>query len=390
MKILLVHNHYQQKGGEDLVFESETSLLSRHKHQIMKWTKDSQHISEMSRLCVVTQTLWSSLSKQELVSILSDSKFDIVHFHNTFPLVSPSSYYACKEFGIPVVQTLHNYRLLCPSANFFRDGKSCEDCLGKSLLWPSIIHACYHDSRSHTAIVTTMLLIHRLLRTWQEKIDIYIALTDFARRKFSCGGLPEDKIVVKPNFVYPDPGVGHTKENYVLFMGRLSEEKGISTLLRAWQDLEGIKLKIVGNGPMKDEVQEYVNRKKLVGVEVLGRRTREEGIALIQRARLLVFPSECYETFGRVMIEAFACGVPVIASRLGAMEEILEDGRTGLHFNIGEPGDLASKVEWAWIHPEAMVEMGSEARIEYETKYNGERNYQMLIDIYNKAKKILF
>ncbi|MGQ9873581.1 glycosyltransferase family 4 protein [Leptodesmis sp.] len=214
-------------------------------------------------------------------------------------------------------------------------------------------------------------------------MDVYIALTEFARQKFIEGGLPAEKIAIKPNFTYPDPGPGDRSGNYVLFVGRISREKGVRTLVQAWQKLRGVPLKVVGDGPLMGEMQ----RARSEGLEILGWRSHDEVLALIKSARFLVFPSEWYEGFPLTIAEAFACGVPVIASRLGAMAEIVEDGRTGLLFNLGDAEDLAAKVEWAWANPDTMREMGREARQKYEQKYTAERNYQMLMEIYEIVRE---
>jgi glycosyltransferase involved in cell wall biosynthesis len=230
-----------------------------------------------------------------------------------------------------------------------------------------------------------MVSVHHWLRTWCEQVDIYVVLSEFARRKFVEGGIPPEKIVVKPNFVHPDPGVRNGNAGYALFVGRLSPEKGIGTLLRAWQCLSRVPLKIVGDGPLMHEVQGCIYTQKIKGVEVLGQRTQEEVISMIKGARFLVFPSECYETFGRVIVEAFACGVPVVASRLGAIAEVVEDGRTGLLFAPGDATDLASKIHSLFEYREKGEEMGRNARNEYETKYTHELNYEMLLGIYERA-----
>lgn len=218
-------------------------------------------------------------------------------------------------------------------------------------------------------------------------MDIFVALTEFARQKFIHGGLAEDSIVVMPNFVSPDPGAREDKGIYALFAGRLSPEKGILSLLQAWQSLQGIALKIVGDGPLMNEVCIFIRSRKLTNVEVLSRLGGGETIASIKRAYCLILPSECYETFGRVAIEAFACGVPVIASRLGAIAEIVDHGRTGLLFAPGDSNDLATKVEWAWRHEREARRMGTEARKEYELKYTAEQNYKTLMSIYERAIK---
>lgn len=384
-KVLLVHNRYQQAGGEDAVFAAEAALLRQHGYEVVQYIEDNQDISKMSRFAVAAQTVWSRPSQHRLLKILRDFEPNIAHFHNTFLLVSPSAYYACREAGVPVVQTLHNYRLLCPAATFFRDGRVCENCLGKTPPWPGVLHGCYRESRSQTTVVTAMLAVHRWLKTWQKQVDIYIALTEFSRSKFIDGKFPAGKIVVKPNFFHPDPGVKEGDGNYALFVGRLSPEKGVQTLLRAWQGLTGIPLKIVGDGPLMHEVQAFVHREKLELVEVMGRCARDNVSALMKEARFLVFPSEWYEGFPVTIAEAFACGVPVVASRLGAMVEIVEKGRTGLHFTPGDTDDLSAMVKWAFTHPKEMGKMGRSARQEFEAKYTADRNYEMLINIYRLA-----
>ncbi|GAP62436.1 hypothetical protein ARMA_0859 [Ardenticatena maritima] len=320
--------------------------------------------------------------------LIRERKPDVAHFHNTFLMISPAAYYACQEEGVPVVQTLHNYRLICPGALLMREGRVCEECVGRTAPWPSVMHGCWRGSRLQTSVVAAMLMVHRAMKTWSEQVDIYIALTDFARRKFIEGGLPAEKIVVKPNFVDPDPGVGRHEGNYALFVGRLSPEKGMHTLLRAWRMLKDVPLKIVGDGPLRAEVEAFIGREGLTEVEVLGRKAREDVFCLMQKARVLVFPSECYENFPVSVAEAFACGLPVIASRLGAIAEIVEDGRTGLLFNPNDPEDLAVTVEWAWTHSEKLAEMGREARRAYEEKYTAERNYALLMDIYAQARQM--
>ena len=385
MKTMAVHNYYQQPGGEDAVFAAEVELLRRYGHEVAEYREDNRSISGMDRLSLGLQTIWSRSSRRSLLRTLHGAGFDLAHFHNILPLISPSAYAACRDAGVPVVQTLHNYRLLCPAATFYRDGHACEDCLGKTPPWPAVLHACYRDSRAQTTVVATMLTVHRWLETWQEQVDVYVALTRFARKKFIEGGLPPEKVVIKPNFVHPDPGRGEGNGGYVLFVGRLSSGKGVRTLLHAWRWLKGIPLKIIGDGPLIDEVRSFLKTYELDGVERLGQRESQAVIRMMKAARFLVLPSASYEGFPMTIGEAFACGVPVIAAGLGAMAELIGDRQTGLHFAAGDPEDLAAKIEWAWTHPEEMKAMGREARLEYETKYTAERNYEMLIDIYQTA-----
>jgi glycosyltransferase involved in cell wall biosynthesis len=229
-----------------------------------------------------------------------------------------------------------------------------------------------------------MLSFHRLLKTWSDEVDLYLALSDHARSKFIEGGLPAHKIMVKPNFVHPDPGERECQGEYMLFVGRLSPEKGLRTLLRAWQIVGDIPLRIIGDGPLMRECVETIHREHLHSVEVTGQLSLHEVLFTMKRARCLLVPSECCEGPMNIL-EAFACGVPVTASCLGAMAEMVDAGRTGLHFEPGNPEDLASKVEWAWNHPALLFEMGKEARKEFLEKYTADQNYSHLMQAYEFA-----
>lgn len=391
LKVVLGHNYYQIPGGEDEALRRDRDLLRSAGHQVKEFIR---HNNEITRSNIVTnirlaaKTVWSEDSRKAMLQFLKDEKPDIVHFHNTFPLISPSVYYACRAAGVPVLQTLHNPRLFCPGGSLARNHQVCEDCKGKTVPWPAVLHACYRQSRSESGVLAAMLAIHWQLRTWQDLISIYIVSTPFYRQKFVEAGFPADKIVVKPHFV-EDPRVARRPGDYALFVGRLAAEKGVPTLLRAWNKLSHIPLKIRGEGPLLPDVEELARRSRGT-VVVLPRLDRRGLNELMSRARFLIWPSEgYYETFGYVAVEAFACGVPVIASKTGVAEEIVQDHRTGLHFIAGDPEDLAAKATWAWAHTAEMEEMGRTARAEYEAKYTPQRNYLMLMDIYSRAMSIM-
>jgi glycosyltransferase involved in cell wall biosynthesis len=384
MKILAVHNRYQRPGGEDQVFVDETALLETRNHRVLRYEVHNDQVKQVNRLILAKDTVWNTSAYRELGALIRRERPDVVHFHNTLPLVSPAGYYAARAEGVPVIQTLHNYRLLCPVALFFRDGRVCEDCMGKAVPWPGVVHRCYRGSRTASGVIATMLTVHRALRTWTEMVDVYVALTEFARKKFIEGGLPAEKIVVKPNFVAPDPGRGQGGGGYALFVGRLAPEKGTGTMLAAWNRLgTRISLKIVGDGPLRDQVVEAAATQS--NVEWLGHRSVADVHALMGKADMLVFPSQWYETFGRVAAEAFAAGTPVIAANIGAVAELVEHGRTGLKFRTGDPEDLVTQVEWALSHPTELRSMREEVRAEFEAKYTAERNYRTLMEIYEAA-----
>jgi glycosyltransferase involved in cell wall biosynthesis len=384
MKILAVHNRYQRPGGEDQVFVDETTLLETRNHRVLRYEVHNDQVKQTNRLALAKDTVWNTSAYRELGALIRRERPQVVHFHNTLPLVSPAGYYAARAEGVPVIQTLHNYRLLCPVALFFRDGRVCEDCMGKAVPWPGVVHRCYRGSRTASGVIATMLTVHRALRTWTEMVDVYVALTEFARNKFIEGGLPAGKIVVKPNFVAPDPGRGQGGGGYALFVGRLAPEKGTETMLAAWDRLgTKIPLKIVGDGPLRDLVVEAAARQS--NVEWLGHRPVEDVHALMGKADMLIFPSQWYETFGRVAAEAFAAGTPVIAANIGAVAELVEHGRTGLKFRPGDPEDLVTQLEWALSHSAELRGMREEVRAEFEAKYTAERNYRALMEIYEAA-----
>ena len=309
----------------------------------------------------------------------------MVHIHNTFMMISPSVHWACRQANVPVVQTLHNVRLCCPDAKFYRNDRVCEECATHSL-WRGILHKCYRDSRAASAAVVLMLAIHRSLGTWTQTVACFIALTEFARQKFIAGGLPRDRIAVKPNFVSPDPGRREETGDYAIFLGRLSPEKGVKTLVSAWKQLGfSIPLVIIGEGPLRCEMESQVISSSLNSVSFRGQVSREEALGAVKKARFLVLASECYENFPMSIAEAFACGTPVICSQLGAMEELVCDGRTGLHFKAHDSEDLAAKCEWAWNHPNELKAMSICARQEYESKYTAGKNYASLMAIYARA-----
>jgi glycosyltransferase involved in cell wall biosynthesis len=392
MKILLVHNSYQQPGGEDVVFEQERQMLETAGHIVLTYRRSNWDVADyvgFRRIELAGRAIWNRDVRQHFAKLLAQEKPDLVHVHNTFVIVSPSIFSACHEAGVPVVQTLHNYRLYCPAATFFRDGHSCEECVEHSL-WRGVAHSCYRDSRAATAAVALMLAVHRQRQTWTQDVDCYIALTQFARNKFVQAGLPAGKVFVKPNFVYPDPCARPKGDgDYALFAGRLSPEKRVSTMLAGWHRLRkfGIPLVIIGGGPQLEQMKKEAHCLGLTSVDFLGQMSRDQTLAAMQGARFLVFPSEWFENFPVTIAESFACGVPVVCSRMGAMQEIVEDHRTGLHFTVGDAADLAEKVGWAWYHPEDMRSMGCEARCEYETKYTAERNYPMLMEIYQRTMR---
>jgi glycosyltransferase involved in cell wall biosynthesis len=386
MRILLIHNYYQQPGGEDQVFAAEAEMLEARGHQVLRHTVHNDAISGMASHRVAMATLWNAEQRRVLGRLIRQERPALAHFHNTFPLISPSAYSIAKRHGVAVVQTLHNYRLLCLNGLLLRDGKVCRECVGKALPWPGVRHACYRTSVAASGVTAAMLVLHRALGTWKRCIDRFIALTEFGKQEMVAGGLPAERIAVKPNFASAAPDVRKNGSgSFALFVGRLTPEKGITTLLRAWQRSADLlpPLKIVGDGPCMAEARERAAA--LPGVELTGALPQSGVQALMREAAMLVVPSEWLEGEPRTVIEAYACGTPVVASRIGTLETLIEDGVTGVHFRPGDADDLAAKVRWCAANPARLQAMRAAARAEYERKYTPEINYELLMSIYGDA-----
>ncbi|MDF5720865.1 MAG: glycosyltransferase [Rhizonema sp. PD37] len=390
MNILIVHNCYKLAGGEDAVVQAEAKLLKSHGHEVLVLEVDNDSIVGIwGKAKAAISAIYSPGSRSLVSDAIAKHQPDIVHVHNFFPLLSPAVYDACLNAKVPVVQTLHNYRLTCPKAMLFRDGQVCEDCVGKSIPIPGVLHGCYRGSSTQTAAVAAMLSVHHWRGTWQNRVNAYITLTNFQKNKMVQGGLPSAKIHVKPNFIFAPDFLWEQTQlgNYALFVGRLSEEKGVATLIEAYaQGHLSIPLKIVGDGPISETLRQQVQTAGLGdAIAFLGRQDKATVLELMQNAQFLVFPSIWYEGFPLTIAEAFACGLPVIAPQLGSMAEIVEDGITGLHFKVGNSADLAAKIRWATTHPESMIPMRKHAHSVYKAKYTPEANYQMLMKIYQQV-----
>ncbi len=378
MKVLLVHNHYQQPGGEDQVFAAEMEVLRSRGEDVRAYTTHNDRIASMSGVTLAAATVWNHRVFRELSALMEEFRPDLVHCHNTFPLISPAAYSAARRAGIPVIQTLHNFRLLCVNGLFLRQGRSCELCLRRRMKWPGILHRCYRGSARASAVVAGMIGVHRWRGTWAREVDTYIAMTEFSRSKFVAGGLPAHRIMVKPNFLPRDPGPGAHQGGFALYVGRLSPEKGIESLVRHWSELApGVPLRVIGSGPL-----EWLASTRLPGVEWLGWQPHDRVLAAMKDAGFLVFPTECYENFPMVVLEAMASGLPVVASRRGSLPEIVRDGVTGVLVPSGRAEDWAEALRRVTADPDASRILGREARAVFQRSYTPESGYRGLMEVY--------
>jgi glycosyltransferase involved in cell wall biosynthesis len=387
MKILSVHNRYLQRGGEDASREAEEQLLLDHGHDVIRFEADNREIKTLGTWRTALRTVWSGPAYAAISDLIRRQHPDVMHVQNFFPLLSPSVYYAARRLNVPVVQSLRNYRTICSNSQFLRDQRPCEDCLGKTIPWPGVLHRCYRQSRAGSAVVCAMLSLHNLRRTWHNQVTLNIALTRFARDKFIQAGWDPERVIVKPNFLLHDPGQGTGERCGVLFVGRLSPEKGLQTLISAWSKwCPDEPLRIVGDGSGRSQVEKWA--KSMPTVEYMGERSGDEVLAYMKTAKLLIFPSIWYETFGRTIMEAFATGTAVVASRIGAPAELVEEGKTGWHFAPGDPADLVRVLHSALSDPAQWQAAGQRARKTYEALYTATSNYESLMRIYSKAIKL--
>lgn len=387
MKVLLVHNRYQQRGGEDAVVDAESRLLAANGIDVQRFDADNDAIQGLVTKIQVSlgQFGLPTAAQSRFSEALAAFQPNVVHVHNWFPTLSPSLFNICSRANVPVVHTLHNYRLLCVNATLFRDGHVCEDCIGTTLRTPGILHSCYRDSAAGSAVATAGMLTHWSLGTWNRSIDCFIALTEFARLKMIEGGLSSEKVVVKPNFIDPDPGAGQGRGGYFLFVGRLTEEKGFRVLLECWKNGQDLpKLKIAGSGPLENEVRDAVAT--MPNVEWLGARSSEEVLELMADASALLCPSQWYEGMPRVVIESLAVGTPVIASSIGCYPEMIVDGENGSLFPTGDAVALRDRLRHL-LQGNSLSTMRANARRSYQSNYTGDKNFSLLLNLYRSVLK---
>ena len=401
MKIIQVHNYYKQTGGEDVVVKAELELLQSKGNTVVTYYKNNEDICGLvSKVQTAFKTLWNHAVYKEFVKLLQDERPDVVHCHNAFPLISPSIYWACSKENIPIVQTIHNYRLLCLNALLLLKDKSdkyniCERCVKKSFKFPGIINRCYKNSFFGSLVLAKMLYIHKLIGTWNNKIDKYVVLTDFQKEKFIKAGLPNEKITVKPHFIKvleAEKSFDDNYGDYAVYVGRLSKEKGCDIAIKAWKllkeksDSDLIKLLIVGDGEEKENLEKLADNLGIQSsVLFLGKQPYTKVLSLLQNSKCLIMPSICYESFGLTIIEAFSCGCPVIASDSGNTASIIDNNQNGLLFSMGNHQDLYTKLNTLLTNNELSKRISTNAKKSFEQKYCEDTNYEQLIKIYDSA-----
>lgn len=387
--VLIVHNYYQIPGGEDTVVENEKKMLIENGHKVILYTRHNDEIKSnniLKKFLLPFETIFSLKTYKDIKRIIREEKIEIVHVHNTLPLISPSVYYAARSCKIPAIQTLHNFRLLCPAATFVRNDKICEKCLEKSL-FSAVKYKCYRNSFLQSSIISMNIAIHRFIGTYK-RINGYIALTEFNKKKFE-NLIDSKKIFIKPNFsnFNDDKSLKLDNRRYFLYLGRVDKIKGLEVILRAWKNIKEEELYIVGTGPYEENVKEYVAKNNMSNVKLLGFKRKDEVIAIIKNAKAIIIASQWYEGFPMTIVESFSLGVPVIAGDIGNMSSIIEHSANGLLFKYNDHEELRKQVE-VFSNGNIMRKLSIGAKESFDKKYCKEINYNILLKVYNDVGAI--
>lgn len=391
LNILMLHNYYQHSGGEDVSMATEAEILCQagHNVELLTWHNDViKSMSTLEKLNMFWKTTWNPNSKHQVYEKLRSFKIDLMHVQNFFPLVSPSVYSSAHQLDIPVVQHLRNFRLGCLNSYLYRDGKVCEACVGRNP-WRGVVYRCYRNSLPTSLSLWQMITVHRFRRTWHHDVNAFITPSKFSAEKLSELGIPSNKLYIKPNFIEDPLGTGkippYPKAPTFLFIGRLSPEKGVLELLKSWKLLQKTdwELWVVGDGPMRVDLEKYCQECCLHNVKFWGYCSKAKTMEILQKSSAILVPSHWYETFGRVVIEAFACGRAAIVSNLGALAELVVEGATGFKVPYASEQDWVDRLLWCGEHMTDIAQMGQQARQVYLKQFTPKMNYQRLSEIYS-------
>lgn len=388
MKILLIHNFYQQFGGEDAVALAEQRLLEQQAEDVVVYSRHNDDIKSYgvaAKAKFGVETIFSRRTNHEIREVVRRCQPDVAYVHNVFPLISPAVYHALHALRVPTVQVIHDFRFLCPNGWFYTQGRVCERCKSGQY-WNAVRRRCYRGSYLLSALYATAVGANRLAGIF-DKITAFICLTEFAKHKLVEARIPERKIFIRPNFLdatttTPTPGQGH----HVVYLGRLSAEKGVWTLVRAFEQLPDVTLKIVGTGPLEAALHAYVRERHLTNVHFAGFQQGAEKQALLRESVGTVVPSEWYENFPVVVLEAYAAGKPVIGANIGSLPYVIENERSGLLFEVGNPRSLADKVRELVNDPAKRAAMENYARTLVDNKYSPRESYRTLKTIFTQVQ----
>ena len=391
MRVMLVHNRYRSvaPSGETAVVEREGKALSDLGHEVIWFERSSdeiEHWSKAKKAMLPARMIWSQEAHRDLAAALREHRPDVVHVHNTFPLLSPSILYACRDARVPVVTSIHNKRLMCANGAFFRNGTVCHDCADGSAL-QGVVHGCYRGSRAASASVVLATSVHR--RSWRSLVSAYIFASASQRGLLTGLGLAPDRVFVKHHVIPRKEMLNVERGPNVMYAGRLEEAKGVRVLMAGWDSYRrrsgeaGLGLVIAGGGELQPEVDAWASTRP--SVDMVGRVDDARFAELMSSARAILLPSTCEETFGLVVVEAMAAGSPPIAAAHGALAELITPGVDGMLFRPGDPEALALAIADVEAHPERYELYGAQARETYEKQFDPDRIMEQLLEIYRFA-----
>jgi glycosyltransferase involved in cell wall biosynthesis len=394
MKVLILHNAYPHPGGEDTVVANEIAMLNRHGYEVVPCIVPTEESGILSLIRCGLSAVWNPFAYKRLKTLVKNEKPDIVHCHNAYPLLSPSVFAACHAAGVPVVQTVHNYRHICPAGGFFRDGHVCEKCLGKKFPYPIFIHRCYRNNWIASAVPAMATYVQRVRKTFERDVDAIIALNTFAKDKLTTGGLPAERIVIKPNFcprsVARDlPPHSEDHPFTICFAGRLSIDKGVKVLLKAWTGFveslpdvqkKNVRLLLAGGGELQPHVHETAALHP--SIVCMGTLSHDATMEMIEQADCLVCPSIWFEGMPMTLLEAFSKGRPVISSAIGGLPDMVQHETNGLLFTPGDATQLQRCINTLHSSETLLRDMGKNALRIYEEYYSEEANFPLLEKIY--------
>ena len=387
-KILIVHNYYQYSGGEDTVVANEKRLLEENGHKVLLYTRHNKELKSMNLLkktFLPFVTIFNPRSYLDIKKIIRKEKIDIVHVHNTLGLISPSVYYAALKMNVPVIQTIHNFRLICPGATFYREGHICEDCVNKGLHC-AVINKCYRNSRIQTMVCVVNTLLHR--HTGIMKKINYIVLTKFNYSKLMQSGIIcPSHIFIKPNFSFDNKYVKIPVEfeHFYLFVGRIEEIKGIKVLIQAFSKLKNKNLIVVGDGPLFAKTSEYLVKHKIENIKMFGKLEHEKTMFLIKKAQAVILPSQVYEGFPMTLVEAFSVSTPMIVSDIGNLGYLIKNGDNGIKFTYNSVNSLINAVDE--FEQSDINRLKKNSYITYLNNYSPNANYTILKSIYDSISR---
>lgn len=390
LKVLIVHNQYQLAGGEDTVAENEGNLLKEHGHEVFYYLRNNKEILKMNflqKILSAVSTIFSIKAYRDIRKIIKEHDIDVVHVHNTVPLISCSAYYAAKSLKCVLVQSIHNMRMVCPSGMMIRNNRVCEDCLKKGLCC-AIKNKCYKNSFFYSLLLTLSIALHRMIGSY-DKVDAYLVTTEF-NKKILQNVVNTDKIFIKP--YYSDSEIrklNDKKRSYYIYISRLEYLKGIQVALEAFKDMPDKKLLVLGVGPDEEKSREFVRSHNLTNVEFLGFKNKNEMIELLYNAKALVFPTQWYEGFPMTIVESLAVGTPIIGSNIGNVGTIVKHGENGLLFDFDNPDDLVKKVNYLDDHPEIAVKLEEGAQDYFIKNNNPMSIYEFTVGLYKHLKSNL-